>query len=239
MNKIVVGSGEAVADVADGATIMMGGFGASGVPENLIRALVERGSRELTVISNNPGTEDFGIGLLLQAGQVRKMVMSYAGDNRYFGKLFLEGKLDVELVPQGTLAERIRAGGAGIGAFYTPTGYGTPVSEGKEVREFSGRMHVLETALRADFAFVKAWKGDDWGNLVYRKTARNFNPTMATAGRITIAEVERIVPRGALDPDAVHTPGIHVARLVAGERYDKPIEKLTVRPLDATRGRGV
>lgn len=234
MNKIVSGSLEATSDVADGATIMMGGFGASGVPENLIRALLQRGTRDLTVISNNPGIEDFGIGLLLKAGRVRKMIMSYAGDNRYFGDLVLAGNLEVEFVPQGTLAERIRAGGAGIGAFYTPTGYGTPVAEGKEVREFSGRKQILETALRADFAFVKAWKGDNWGNLVYRKTARNFNPTMATAARVTIAEVEEVVPRGALEPDSIHTPGIHVAYVVAGERYEKPIEKLTVRPRDAT-----
>jgi 3-oxoacid CoA-transferase subunit A len=164
------------------------------------------------------------------------MVLSYAGDNRFFGELVLSGKLEVDLVPQGTLAERIRAGGAGIGAFYTPTGYGTLVAEGKEVREFFGRKQILETALRADFAFVKAWRGDDWGNLVYRKTARNFNPTMATAARVTIAEVEEVVPRGALEPDSIHTPGIHVARVVLGERYDKPIEKLTVRPRDATGG---
>ena len=229
MNKILRSSTDAVREVSEGATIMMGGFGACGVPENLIAALLAKGVRELTVVSNNPGLEDFGVGLLLKAGQIRKMVMSYAGDNKHFGGLVLSGKLEVELVPQGTLAERIRAGGAGIAGFYTPTGYGTPIAEGKEVREFDGRMHVFEPQLTTDFAFVKAWKGDDWGSLVYRKTARNFNPVMATGARTTIAEVEEVVDRGTLDPDSIHTPGIHVQHVFQGEQYEKRIEKLTVR----------
>jgi 3-oxoacid CoA-transferase subunit A len=228
VNKIVPSVEDAIANVADGASIMMGGFGACGTPENLVRALLEKGTRHLTVISNNPGLQDFGIGLLLKAGQVRKMVMSYAGDNKYFGQLVMSGKIEVEFVPQGTLAERIRAGGAGIAGFYTPTGYGTPIAEGKEVREFDGRMYVFEPPLRADCAFVKAWRGDDWGNLVYRKTARNFNPVMATAATTTIAEVEEIVDRGTMDPDAIHTPGIHVQAVVQGKDYEKRIEKLTV-----------
>ncbi len=229
MNKIVASPAEAVADIADGAVIMSGGFGACGIPENLIQAILDRGTRELTMISNNPGLEDFGLGRLLKAGRVRKMVLSYAGDNKRFGQLVMSGRLEAEFVPQGTLAERIRAGGAGIGGFYTPTGYGTPVAEGKEVREIGGRMYVFEAPLRADYAFVKAWRADDWGNLVYRKTARNFNPVMATAARTTIAEVEEVVERGVLDPDAVHTPGVHVQRVVRGPRYEKPIEKPTVR----------
>lgn len=229
MNKIASDAPSAIEGLGDGASVMMGGFGACGIPENLIRALIDKGARDLTVISNNPGLEDFGIGLLLKAGQVRKMVMSYAGDNRYFVELVLSGTLEVEFVPQGTLAERIRAAGAGIAGFYTPTGYGTPIAEGKEVREFDGRMFVFERGLKADFAFVKAWKGDDWGNLVYRKTARNFNPVMATAAETTIAEVEEVVERGTLDPDAIHTPGIHVQTVLQGRNYQKPIEKLTTR----------
>jgi 3-oxoacid CoA-transferase subunit A len=229
MNKILQGSTEAVRQVSDGASIMMGGFGPCGTPENLISALLASGVGELTVVSNNPGLEDFGIGLLLKSGQVRKMVLSYAGDNRHFGDLVLSGKLEVEFVPQGTLAERIRAGGAGIAGFYTPTGYGTLIAEGKEVREFDGRMYVFEAQLTADFAFVKAWRGDNWGNLVYRKTARNFNPVMATAARTTIAEVEEIVERGGLDADSIHTPGIHVQHVIQGEQYEKRIENLTVR----------
>lgn len=229
MNKIVSSAADAVADIADGAVIMTGGFGACGIPENLIQAILDQGTRELTMISNNPGLEDFGLGRLLKAGRVRKMVLSYAGDNKQFGRLVMSGRLEAEFVPQGTLAERIRAAGAGIGGFYTPTGYGTPVAEGKEVRELDGRMCVFESPLRADYAFVKAWRGDDWGNLVYRKTARNFNPVMATAASTTIAEVEEVVARGVLDPDAVHTPGVHVQRVVLGRRYEKPIEKPTVR----------
>ena len=229
MNKIVSGVEEAIAGLTDGASIMMGGFGSGGVPENLIRGLLQKGVRDLTVISNNPGLQDFGIGLLLKAGQVRKMVLSYAGANKHLGQLMLSGELEVEFVPQGTLAERIRAGGAGIGGFYTPTGYGTSIAEGKEIREFDGRKYVLELPLKADFAFIKAWQGDDWGNLVYRKTARNFNPVMATAATTTIAEVERIVPRGGLDPDHIHTPGIYVRTLFQGAHYERRIENLTVR----------
>jgi 3-oxoacid CoA-transferase subunit A len=228
MNKIVASSTAAIRDINDGATIMMGGFGACGIPENLTAALLDAGIGDLTIVSNNPGLEEFGIGLLLKAGQVRKMVMSYAGNNKYFGDQVMSGKLEVEFVPQGTLAERIRAGGAGLAGFYTPTGYGTPIAEGKEVREFDGRMYVFERRLKADFAFVKAWRGDDWGNLVYRKTARNFNPVMATAATTTIAEVEEVVRRGTIDPDSIHTPGIHVQRIFQGERYEKPIENLTV-----------
>ncbi len=229
MNKIVSSVEEAIAGLTDGASIMMGGFGSGGVPENLIRGLLQKGARDLTVISNNPGLQDFGIGLLLKAGQVRKMVLSYAGANKHLGQLMLSGELEVEFVPQGTLAERIRAGGAGIGGFYTPTGYGTSIAEGKEIREFDGRKYVLELPLKADFAFIKAWQGDDWGNLVYRKTARNFNPVMATAATTTIAEVERIVPRGGLDPDYIHTPGIYVRTLFQGAHYERRIENLTVR----------
>ena len=229
MNKIVSSVEAAIAGVTDGASIMMGGFGSGGVPENLIRGILKKGVRDLTVISNNPGLKDFGIGLLLKAGQVRKMVLSYAGANKHLGQLMLSGELEVEFVPQGTLAERIRAGGAGIGGFYTPTGYGTSIAEGKEVREFDGRKYVLELPLKADFAFIKAWQGDDWGNLVYRKTARNFNPVMATAATTTIAEVERIVPRGELDPDYIHTPGIYVQTLFQGAHYERRIENLTVR----------
>jgi 3-oxoacid CoA-transferase subunit A len=220
---------EAIADVQDGATIMMGGFGLCGIPENLIVALRQKGVRDLTVISNNAGIDDFGAGILLQNRQIRKMISTYVGENQLFEKLVLSGELEVELVPQGTFAERIRAGGAGIPAFYTPTGYGTLVAEGKESREFNGRMYVLERGLTADFAFVKAWKGDTLGNLVYRKTARNFNPVMATAARVTIAEVEELFEPGDLEPDSVHTPSIFVRRIFRGPRYEKRIEKRTVR----------
>ncbi len=230
MDKLVQSAAEAIADIEDGVTLMSGGFGLSGNPENLIRALREKNARKLTIISNNCGTTEEGLGILLANGQVKKMISSYVGENRIFAEQFLSGELEVELNPQGTLAERIRAGGAGIAAFFTPTGFGTKVAEGKETREIDGRHYVLETALRADFAFVKAWKGDRWGNLIYRKTARNFNPMMATAARVTIAEVEEIVEVGALDPDHVHTPGIYVQRVVVGERYDKTIEQRTVRP---------
>ena len=229
MDKTVRNADEAVADVSDGALIMMGGFGLCGIPENLIAALRRKGTRNLTVVSNNAGVDNFGIGLLLETRQVKKMIATYVGENKLFEALMLKGELEAELNPQGTLAERIRAGGAGIPAFYTPTGYGTVIGEGKEVREFNGRTCVMERALRADFAFVKAWKGDRWGNLVYRKTARNFNPVMATAARVTIAEVEELTEVGRLEPDQVHTPGVFVHRIFQGENYEKRIEKRTVR----------
>jgi 3-oxoacid CoA-transferase A subunit len=229
MNKVVRGADEAIADVRDGVSIMMGGFGVCGIPEHLIAALVRRGTSGLTVMSNNAGVSDFGIGLLLQKRQVRKMISTYVGENELFEKQFLSGELEVELVPQGTFAERIRAGGAGIPAFFTPTGFGTKVAEGKETRAFDGRNYVLERGLTADYAFVKAWKGDRLGNLVYRKTTRNFSPMMATAGRITIAEVEHLVEPGAIDPDHVHTPGIFVQRIFQGTHYEKRIEQRTTR----------
>lgn len=216
------------AGLRDGMTLMAGGFGLCGIPENLIRAVRELGAKDLTFISNNAGVDDFGLGILLQTRQVKKMISSYVGENAIFEQQFLSGELQVELVPQGTLAERIRAGGAGIPAFYTPTGYGTLVAEGKETREFCGRWYVLETALTADISLVKAWKADKAGNLVYRKTARNFNPMMATAGKITIAEVEHIVQIGELDPDCIHTPGIYVDMILKGE-FEKRIEQRTVR----------
>jgi len=229
MNKVVASADEAVAQIADGATIMMGGFGLCGIPENLITALRRRGTRDLTVISNNAGVDEFGIGVLLRSRQVRKMIATYVGENKEFERQFLTGELEVELVPQGTFAERIRAGGAGIGGFFTPTGYGTLVAEGKETRTIDDVRYVLEKPLHADFAFVKAWKGDRAGNLVYRKTARNFNPVMATAAKVTIAEVEYLVEPGELDPDHVVTPGIFVRHILKGERYEKRIEKRTVR----------
>ncbi|HUD73211.1 MAG TPA: CoA transferase subunit A [Dongiaceae bacterium] len=234
MNKVVPDADEAIRDIPDGASILMGGFGLCGIPENLIKALVKKGTRDLTVISNNAGVSDYGIGLLLRTRQVRRMVATYVGENDLFEKQFLSGELEVELNPQGTLAERIRAGGAGIPAFYTPTGYGTKVAEGKETRTIGGRRCVLEQALTADFAFVKAHRGDTLGNLVYRRTTRNFNPMMAAAGRVTIAEVEEIVEPGAIDPDAVHTPGIFVQRIFRGAAYEKRIEQRTTRP--ARRG---
>jgi 3-oxoacid CoA-transferase subunit A len=229
MDKRVAGADAAIERVSDGATILMGGFGLCGIPENLIAAVHRAGVKNLTVASNNPGSTDFGIGLLIESRQVRKMIASYVGENTLFAQQFLEGKIDVELNPQGTLAERIRAGGAGIPAFYTPTGYGTTIAEGKETREFGGRMYVLEKALRGDFAFIKAWKGDRWGNLVYRKTARNFNAVMATAADYVIAEVEQLVELGEIPPDQVHTPGIFVNAIFQGPRYEKRIEKRTVR----------
>src|SRR6478672_1771802 len=229
MNKVLPGAGEAVALIPDGASILMGGFGLSGIPENLIQALHARGTRNLTIISNNAGTDDFGIGTLLQARQVKKMVSTYVGENKEFERQFLAGELELDLVPQGTFSERIRAGGAGIGGFFTPTGYGTIVAEGKETREFNGRPHIFEAPLLADFAFVKAWKGDRLGNLTYRRTSRNFNPMMATAAKITIAEVEELVEPGALDPEAIVTPGIFVAHVLEGEHYEKRIERRTVR----------
>jgi len=229
MNKLFPSADAAIEDLPDGCTLMSGGFGLSGNPENLIAALHRRGTRALTIISNNCGTTDKGLGILLANGQVKKMISSYVGENKIFERLFLSGELEVELNPQGTLAERIRAGGAGIPAFFTRTGYGTEVANGKETREFGGHMHVMETALTADFAFVKAWKGDRLGNLVYRKTSRNFNPMMATAARVTIAEVEELVEVGSLDPDHVHTPGIYVQRILVGTNYEKPIEQRTTR----------
>jgi 3-oxoacid CoA-transferase subunit A len=229
MNKVLPGADDAAALVGDGATIMMGGFGLCGIPENLITALHKRGVRGLTVISNNAGVDDFGIGILLRSRQVRKMVATYVGENKEFERQFLAGELEVELVPQGTFAERIRAGGAGIGGFFTPTGYGTLVAEGKETRMIGGTNYVLEMPLHADFAFVKAWKGDRVGNLVYRKTARNFNPVMATAADVTIAEVERLLEPGEIDADHIVTPGIFVRHIFQGAKYEKRIEKRTVR----------
>lgn len=229
MKKVYESAEAAIFDIEDGATIMSGGFGLSGNPENLIRALNKKGVRDLTIISNNCGTDDYGLGILLQDRQIKKMISSYVGENKNFEQQFLSGELEVELNPQGTLAERIRAGGAGIPAFYTPTGYGTVVADGKEVREFDGKHYVMETALKADFSIVKAWKGDTHGNLIFRATARNFNPMMAAAGRVTIAEVEELVEPGELDPDQIHTPGIFVQRIIRGERYEKWIEQRTVR----------
>jgi 3-oxoacid CoA-transferase subunit A len=229
VNKVLTSAAEAVARIPDGATIMMGGFGLCGIPETLIDALRARGTTGLTVISNNAGVDDFGIGVLLRARQVRKMISTYVGENKEFERQFLTGELEVELVPQGTFAERIRAGGAGVAGFFTPTGYGTLVAEGKETRVIDGKPHVLEGPLKADFAFVKAWKGDRMGNLVYRKTARNFNPVMATAAAVTLAEVEHLVEPGELDPDHVVTPGIFVRYILHGARYEKRIEKRTVR----------
>src|SRR5215472_99409 len=229
MNKVVRDAIEAIADIHDGATIMLGGFGLCGIPENLITALRDKGTKNLTIISNNAGVDGRGAGLLLEARQIRKIIATYVGENKLFEELALSRQLEVELVPQGTFSERMRAGGAGIAAFFTPTGYGTVVADGKETREFNGRMYVLERGLTADFAFVKAWKGDKWGNLVYRKTARNFNPVMASAARVTIAEVEQLVAVGDLEADMVHTPAIFVQRIFQGLRYEKKIEKLTVR----------
>src|SRR5919199_2106915 len=223
MDKVLATADDAVAVVPDGATIMMGGFGLCGIPEQLIAALHRRGTRGLTIISNNAGVDDFGIGILLRTRQVRKMVSTYVGENKEFERQFLAGELEVELVPQGTFAERIRAGGAGIGGFFTPTGFGTLVAEGKETRTIDGKDYVLERPLHADFAFVKAWKGDRVGNLVYRRTARNFNPVMATAARVTIAEVEQLVEPGELDPDHVVTPGIFVRHIFQGDKYEKRI----------------
>ncbi len=229
MNKVYPDATAALADVADGAVILAGGFGLSGNPENGIRELARRKVTGLTIVSNNCGTTDKGLGVLLAQGQVKKMISSYVGENKIFEKLFLSGQLEVELCPQGTLAERLRAGGAGIPAFFTPTGYGTKVAEGKETRIIDGRGCVLEHAIRGDFAIVKAWKADRWGNLVFRKTARNFNPLCAVAGRVTVAEVEELVEVGELPPDQIHTPSIYVQRVFLGTGYDKPIEQRTVR----------
>jgi len=229
VNKVIASMDEAVADIRDGATIMLGGFGLCGIPENLIAALVRKRVKKLHTISNNMGVDGFGMGLMLEAGMIASHVGSYVGENKLLEKLVIAGKLTVTLIPQGTLAERIRAGGAGIPAFYTPAGVGTMVAEGKEVREFDGRAYLLERALTADFALVKAWRGDRMGNLVYRKTARNFNPMMATAAAITIAEVEDLVEPGALAPDNVITPGIYVQRVVKGLIYERRIERRTIR----------
>ncbi len=229
MNKVFASADEAVADINDGATIMVGGFGLCGIPENLIRALVKKGPTNLTTISNNVGVDEFGLGLMLYAGQIRAHKGSYVGENKLLEEMVLTGKIDLELIPQGTFAERIRAAGAGIPAFFTPAGFGTVVAEGKETREFDGRPYVLEHALNADFALIKAWKGDRWGNLVYRKTARNFNPMMATAAKITIAEVEHLVEPGEIEPDQVHTPSVYVKRIFQGVDYEKRIERRTLR----------
>ena len=229
MNKVFRSADEAIADINDGATIMVGGFGLCGIPENLIRALVKKGVKNLTTISNNVGVDEFGLGLMLYAGQIRAHKGSYVGENKLLEEMVLTRRIDLELIPQGTFAERIRAGGAGIPAFYTPTGFGTVVAESKETREFNGRPYVMEHALQADFALIKAWKGDKWGNLVYRKTARNFNPMMATAATVTIAEVEHLVEPGEIDGDLVHTPGVYVTRIIQGTDYQKRIERRTVR----------
>jgi 3-oxoacid CoA-transferase subunit A len=228
INKVVFGADEAVHDITDNSILMLGGFGLCGIPENCIQALLKKGVKGLTCISNNAGVDDFGIGLLLKTRQVRKMISSYVGENAEFERQLLSGELEVDLIPQGTLAERIRAAGAGIPAFYTPAGVGTEVAEGKEVREYDGKLYLLEQWLPADFAIVKAWKGDTSGNLVYRGTARNFNPMMATAGKITIAEVEELVPAGELDPNHIHTPGIYVQRIFQGSNYEKRIEQRTI-----------
>jgi 3-oxoacid CoA-transferase subunit A len=229
LNKIVRDAREAVRGIPDGAVLALGGFGLCGIPENTIAALVELGVKGLTCVSNNAGVDGFGIGLMLEKGQVKKMISSYVGENKLFETLVLTGKLELELTPQGTLAEKLRAGGAGIPAFYTATGYGTIIGEGKDVREFDGRKYILEQAIKADYAIVKAWKGDAMGNLIYRKTSRNFNPMVATCGKITIAEVEEIVPVGSLDPEAIHTPGIYVKRLFQGKDYQKRIERRMVK----------
>ena len=229
MNKVVKDPVAALEGIQDGMTLMVGGFGLCGIPENAIAQLVLMGTKNLTCISNNAGVDDFGLGLLLQAKQVKKMVSSYVGENDEFERQMLSGELEVELIPQGSLAERCRAGGAGIPAFFTPAGYGTEVADGKEVRVFNGKPHILENALTADFAIVKAWKGDTEGNLIYKATARNFNPMMAMAGKITIAEVEELVPAGTLDPNQIHTPGIFIQRIFQGEKFEKRIEQRTVR----------
>ena len=229
MNKVVKNPVEALEGLEDGMTLMMGGFGLCGIPENSIAEMVRMGVSGLTCISNNAGVDDFGLGLLLQGKQIKKMISSYVGENDEFERQMLSGELEVDLIPQGSLAERCRAGGAGIPAFYTPAGYGTEVAEGKEVREFNGKPHILESALTADFAIVKAWRGDTEGNLIFKATARNFNPMMAMAGKITVAEVEELLPAGSLDPNEIHTPGIFVQRIFQGETFEKRIEQRTVR----------
>lgn len=229
IRKVVEGAEAAIQGLEDNMTLMLGGFGLSGIPENSIAAIRKQGATNLTCISNNAGVDDFGLGLLLQTRQIKKMISSYVGENDLFEKLMLSGELEVDLIPQGTLAERCRAAGAGVPAFYTPAGYGTEVAEGKEVREFNCKPHILEHAFNADYAFVKAWKGDEAGNLIFKGTARNFNPLMAMAGKITVAEVEELVPAGELDPNFIHTPGIFVQRIFQGEKYEKRIEQRTVR----------
>ncbi|HZH86945.1 MAG TPA: CoA transferase subunit A [Brumimicrobium sp.] len=229
MRKTVDNVEEACEGIESGMTLMLGGFGLCGIPENTIAHLVELGVKDLTCISNNAGVDDFGLGLLLHKKQIKKMISSYVGENDEFERQMLSGELEVDLIPQGSLAERCRAGGTGIPAFFTPAGYGTEVAEGKEVRDFNGKPHILETALTADYAIVKAWKGDTEGNLIYKGTARNFNPVMAMAGKITIAEVEELVPAGELDPNEIHTPGIFVQRIFQGDKFEKRIEQLTVR----------
>ena len=229
MNKVLASAAEAVAMIPDGAVLMVGGFGVCGIPENLVAALRTRGTRNLTIVSNNAGIDGFGVGMLLANHQIRKMISTYVGENKEFERQYLSGELEVELVPQGTFSERMRAAGAGIGGFFTPTGYGTLVAEGKETRVINGKPYVLEAPLHADFALVRAWKGDRLGNLVYRKTARNFNPVMATAGRVTIAEVEHLVEPGDIDPDHVITPGIFVKHVIKGEKYERRIEKRVTR----------
>jgi 3-oxoacid CoA-transferase subunit A len=231
MNKVVANADEAIRDVGDGSVIMLGGFGLCGIPENLIRALARKGSKNLTTISNNAGVDGLGVGLLLSAGQLRRHIGTYVGENKLLESMVLSGQIQLDLVPQGTFSERIRAAGAGIPAFFTPTGVGTIVAEGKETREFDGRTYVMERALHADFAFVKAWKGDRMGNLVYRKTARNFNPMMATAAKVTIAEVEQLVEAGELDGDSIHTPSVYVKRIFQGELYERRIEKRTLKKI--------
>ena len=233
INKTVQTVEEALEGVSSGMTLMLGGFGLCGIPENAISELVRLGISDLSCISNNAGIDDFGLGLLLQQKQIRTMIASYVGENAEFERQMLSGELEVDLIPQGSLAERCRAGGAGIPAFYTPAGYGTEVAEGKEVREFNGKPHILESALTADFAFIKAWKGDVAGNLIFKATARNFNPMMAMAGKITIAEVEELVPVGELDPNEIHTPGIFVQRIFQGQSFENRIEQRTVRPLNS------
>lgn len=228
-SKVYKNAKEALAGLTDGMTLVVGGFGLCGIPENCISALKEIGAKNLTCVSNNAGVDDFGLGILLHTRQIKKMISSYVGENPTFEKQFMSGELEVELVPQGTLAERMRAGGAGIAGFYTPTGVGTLVAEGKEVRQFDGRDFVLEKGIRGDFALVKAWKGDRFGNLIFRKTARNFNPMAATAGKITVVEVEELVEVGQLDPDQIHTPGVYVQRIFQGQNYQKRIEQMTVR----------
>lgn len=228
INKTVKNAQEAVADIPDGSFLMMGGFGLSGIPENCISALLDREIKGLTIVSNNAGVDDFGIGLLLKKKMVKKMISSYVGENAEFERQLLSGELEVELIPQGTLAERVRAGGAGIPAFFTPAGVGTEVAIGKETREFNGKLYLMERALVADFSLVKAWKGDTAGNLIFKGTSRNFNPMMAAAGKITIAEVEELVPVGELDPNQIHTPGIYVKRIFQGEDYEKRIEQRTI-----------
>ncbi len=230
MNKVVKDVNQALNGIEDNMTLMLGGFGLCGIPENSIAKLVDLGVKNLTCISNNAGVDDFGLGLLLQKKQIKKMISSYVGENDEFERQMLSGELEVDLIPQGSLAERCRAGGAGIPAFFTPAGYGTEVAYGKEVREYNGKPHILESALTADFAIVKAWKGDTEGNLIYKATARNFNPMMAMAGKITVAEVEELVPAGELDPNEIHTPGIFVQRIFKGDKFEKRIEQRTVKP---------